>query len=88
MVMILLGSVEFVVILRLITKVKEQYHMQLTSSNHLDGLEQLQSLDAESSVVFMSVMVSNVEVKATVQLEYQKSKVIQLISKSSQNQLL
>ena len=84
---ILHGSAESAEILKLTPKEKEQYHMQPTSSSHLDGQEQLQSLDAESSVVFMLVTVSNEEVKAIAQLMYQRSKVTQLIKKRGQNQL-
>ena len=85
--MILLGSAESVEILKLIPKEKEQYHMLPTSSNHLDGQEQLQSLDVESTVVFMLVTVSNEEVKAIAQLMYQRSKVTQPIKKRCQSQL-
>ena len=84
---ILHGSVESAEILKLTPKEKEQYHMQQTSSSHSDGQEQLQSLDAESSVVFMLVTVSNEELKAIAQLMYQRSKVTQLINKRCQNQL-
>ena len=76
---ILHGSAECVEILNLTLKEREPSHMLPTLLNLSDGLEQLQSLDAENTVIFMSVTVSNVEPQATVQLMYQKSKVTQLI---------